>query len=118
MRRLFRPYQLLLLATVSVAMIFFMKIDKLSFYHHFFKVIEEVELRNSQQIQAAGPIETIWWAIGQEVKGPALAFLLFLLWLSGPVIAGLPGLAQPVTGEPLLPRYRRPWALLPPVRAP
>ncbi|GAB4414301.1 MAG: hypothetical protein OHK0039_21960 [Bacteroidia bacterium] len=33
-------------------MVFWLKIDKQSFYHHFFRVIAEVELRNSQEIDA------------------------------------------------------------------
>lgn len=41
----------------SVAMIFFMKINKKSFYNHYFKGIVDIELRNSQEIGLSDSIE-------------------------------------------------------------
>ena len=42
----------MLLLTASLA-IFFSKINKRGFYHHYFRVIEEVESRNSQEVAPA-----------------------------------------------------------------
>ncbi|RMG57259.1 MAG: hypothetical protein D6722_25205 [Bacteroidetes bacterium] len=119
MRKPIRPYQILLLATVSVAMIFFMKINKQSFYHHFFKVIEEVESRNSQEVQTSAPVETIWWTVSETAKGPVLPFLLWLLALAtalgGMVLGG--SSAFPFAGEGFR-LHRAPHWFCPPVRAP
>lgn len=46
-------YHLSVMAVASLALLVFQKIDKISFYHHYFKVIEEVEVRNSQALDAA-----------------------------------------------------------------
>jgi hypothetical protein len=52
MPRIAYPYYLLALVATSVAVFFVMKkIDKRSFYHHYFRVIEDVELRNSQAVE-------------------------------------------------------------------
>lgn len=50
-------YRFSLLLAVSMSMVLLMKINKISFYHHYFKVIEEVEIRNSQEL--AIPLSTI-----------------------------------------------------------
>ncbi|MDX2246845.1 MAG: hypothetical protein SF052_08735 [Bacteroidia bacterium] len=50
MRLYLRPYQLFLIFAALVAMVFLLKINKRSFYFHYFRVIEEVELRNSQEM--------------------------------------------------------------------
>ena len=50
MKRSIHPYHLLGLAAISFAMLFLFKINKVNFYHHYFRVIEEVEIRNSQAL--------------------------------------------------------------------
>ncbi|MDB4286204.1 hypothetical protein N9933_02775 [bacterium] len=52
MRKRFHPYYLAVLAMATVGLLF-SKINKHDFYHHYFKVIEEVETRNSQAIGTA-----------------------------------------------------------------
>lgn len=49
MQKAFNPYYLIVLL-VAIASLIFAKINKHSFYHHYFKVIEEVEVRNSQAV--------------------------------------------------------------------
>jgi hypothetical protein len=57
MKQLAHQYCLFALVATSISVFFFRKMDKHSFYHHYFKVIEEVELRNSQQIST---LPAIW----------------------------------------------------------
>ncbi|MCI4668392.1 MAG: hypothetical protein MRZ79_09650 [Bacteroidia bacterium] len=45
-------YPLIALAIIPVALISLKKINKNSFFDHFFKVIEEVELRNSHELES------------------------------------------------------------------
>ena len=51
MKLLRQSYYLLIFSAISLATVFFMKINKQIFYSHYFKVIEEVELRNSQEVK-------------------------------------------------------------------
>ncbi|RMG22211.1 MAG: hypothetical protein D6730_16920 [Bacteroidetes bacterium] len=53
MRTSLHPYRFLLLIAVSLSMLAWLKINKTSFYHHYFKLIEEVEVRNSQEVGSA-----------------------------------------------------------------
>jgi hypothetical protein len=53
MLRSIHPYHLILLG-FAIGALAMAKINKLSFYHHYFKVIEEVEVRNSQAVPAIG----------------------------------------------------------------
>jgi hypothetical protein len=50
MRRFAYPYQIFLVLVASMTMTFLLKINKQDFYFHYFKVIEEVEMRNSQEV--------------------------------------------------------------------
>ena len=49
MKTRFYPYQILLLLVGGISMFALLKMDKMSFYHHYFRVIEDVEGRNSQE---------------------------------------------------------------------
>jgi hypothetical protein len=51
MRFSLRPYHLYVLLIGSASLLIFSRINKISFYHHYFKVIEEVEMRNSQALE-------------------------------------------------------------------
>ena len=116
MKRVFHPYYLLGLAAVSFAMLFLSKINKTSFYHHYFKVIEEVETRNSQEIEVA------MYSLLPEVRripsvAQSLIWVLFgltgsLLWIAP--IRFLPH-QRPVL--PILATHA-PYQLFPPIRAP
>ncbi|MEM6763372.1 MAG: hypothetical protein AAF655_00550 [Bacteroidota bacterium] len=44
-------------------MLFLWKIDKMSFYHHYFRIIQEVEVRNSTQVSAKN-----YWALMHSTK--------------------------------------------------
>lgn len=96
----------------------FMKINKHSFYHHFFRVIEEVELRNSHDLVAADLM-----VLTQSQLAPASLrdrFLPLPIALFGLLfLLVMPLWAIPVPREvaPLRLTDRRAY-LLPPVRAP
>ncbi|MEM6265423.1 MAG: hypothetical protein AAGI38_23175, partial [Bacteroidota bacterium] len=49
--RLFRPYYLFAAGLLAMPLLFLLKIDKTSFYHHYFRVIGEVEERNSHNLE-------------------------------------------------------------------
>lgn len=51
------PYYLILVIAASLAMIFFLKINKKSFYNHYFQEIADIELRNSQALSLDGSLE-------------------------------------------------------------
>ncbi len=73
-------YHLFLFALVPVALWSFKKINKESFYSHYFRVIEEVELRNSHAL----PEEAGWWVygVGSRVQSWGQVRNLFsFLWL-------------------------------------
>jgi hypothetical protein len=59
MPKALNPYYLTVLL-VAIASLIFAKINKHSFYHHYFKVIEEVEVRNSQAV----PVVVSSWVEG------------------------------------------------------
>ncbi len=80
--RIFLP----LLATMSL--VGFWRINKVSFFHHFIRVISEVEVRNSQSLsEAALPVLALASeAPAQQEAGPAALFtdgFLPLLALAG-----------------------------------
>ena len=118
MRSLFLTYRLILLAAVSVSMLLLLKINKRSFYFHYFKVIEEVEMRNSQALHAETFSIQVWRSQLQEAASILLpiltalfAFGLFLLPFPESWIASQ-------AGEQVLIPVREPQYLRPPVRAP
>jgi hypothetical protein len=77
MRRIAYPYYLLALMATSVAVFFVMKkIDKHGFYHHYFRVIEDVESRNSQAVDTLP-------ALLAEVKAFPVDVRTFFHWLLG-----------------------------------
>ncbi len=80
MLKALNPYYLLVLLVAITALVF-SKINKHSFYHHYFKVIEEVEVRNSQALTA--PSISNWMdQVVQEVSQAARQIFagLFALW--------------------------------------
>jgi len=66
----------------SVAMIFFMKINKRSFYNHYFKGIVDIELRNSQAIDHNS-------SIGVYALPDLKPIVLSLFWLGISLLFGL-----------------------------
>ncbi len=52
-----RLYHFLLAIIAFFAMMFLLKINKNSFYVHYFKTLEEVETRNSQQLIFSNSVE-------------------------------------------------------------
>lgn len=106
MKRIAYPYYLLALLTTSIAVFFVMKkIDKRGFYHHYFRVIEEVESRNSQAVEAlpdllAGLQSTAFdlpslltWLLGLLLLSPqtwrlVISFQLHPLVHIGPPMSG------------------------------
>ena len=91
-------YRFSLLLTVSMSMVLLMKINKISFYHHYFKVIEEVEVRNSQ---ALGAYLATYESRTANVS-PFLQIVLNTLGL---------GLFTLILSIPFLPfSYRYPWS--------
>jgi|GEM_PF-3268018 len=65
MRRL---YTYLAFVFLAIGLFFFFKINKTSFYHHYFRVIAEVENRNSTQLDETSILfYTVEGGIGQEV---------------------------------------------------
>ena len=118
MKRYAHTYCLFALVLTSINVFFFRKMDKHSFYHHYFKVIEEVELRNSQEIT---PIVPFWHqAIHalQDLRSQVLTWLLglFTAFAASCVWVALWLLPKPdLVLAPFSSRVS--WAT-PPVRAP
>ena len=82
-------YYLLLIPLLPVVLLSFKKIDKISFFNHYFKVIEEVELRNSQELTDEG---LAVWYIPSTVESTSIsAFQTIYLWLWAAVIAATIG---------------------------
>ena len=52
----FRPYHVMLLLAAAAAL-GFTRINKLDFYHRYFRVISEIEDRNSQELDDANTIQ-------------------------------------------------------------
>ncbi|MEZ4825395.1 MAG: hypothetical protein R3C61_03750 [Bacteroidia bacterium] len=90
MRLYLRPYRLLLIFAALLAMVLLLKINKRSFYFHYFKVIEEVEMRNSQELSAFRQIDQIATVVPEIISLTQWIFqVLFfpitalLLWETG-----------------------------------
>lgn len=81
-------YPLIALAIIPVALVSLKKINKISFFDHFFNVIEEVELRNSHELQSP---DMVWYKASlshtaeakQLAKKLPAASLLSLIPLKG-----------------------------------
>ena len=73
MKRAPLTYHLLLALVGGYAILAFARINKHSFYHHYYRVIEEVQTRNSQEWEAAAKL-TIF--AGTEVSTVQLETLL------------------------------------------
>lgn len=116
MNRSIHTYYLLGLAAITFAMLFLFKINKASFYHHYFRVIEEVEIRNSQALTS--PSVVLFSARSQT-----RTLIQPLLWLIAGVVGMLfffPLLLQSwaYATAPFVRRDMRSFHLLPLVRAP
>lgn len=119
MRRIAYPYYLLALMATSVAVFFVMKkIDKHGFYHHYFRVIEEVESRNSQAVETLPALLAEVNALPAEVR-TLFHWLLGLLG-DGPFVSlKVPPLPKAVFAlQPQAPRLRWQFWSSMPVRAP
>lgn len=117
MNKRFHPYYLIGLVAVSFSMLFLFKINKVSFYHHYFKVIEEVETRNSQALLSDAVVLFSAQAVHQNLIQPILSLLCIAsiggLFLYSPRL-------QQITWPRLSPAVWQDqvYLLLPPVRAP
>lgn len=117
MRHLLRPYHLMLMLAGLTALWVFKKIDKHSFYHHFFRVIEEVELRNSHDLDAADLMVLSRLQLAPRAK--SLSLLPLLLALAGIFVLVLSLVRVSLSGDDIqFQGYPAPARLLPPVRAP
>jgi len=75
----------------SVAMIFFVKINKKSFYNHYFKGIVDIELRNSQAIDLNS-------SIGVYALPDLKPIVLSLFWLGISLLLGILTRIIPLNG--------------------
>lgn len=74
-----RPYHLLLLLVASASLLSLWRINKRSFYFHYFKVIEDVESRNSQALSSIpNYVESVNALFRAEII-PFLGFFLAVL---------------------------------------
>ncbi|MEL6132419.1 MAG: hypothetical protein AAFR59_03540 [Bacteroidota bacterium] len=69
---------------LPVVLLSFKKIDKISFFNHYFKVIEEVELRNSHALTDEGL--AIWYAPAALEADVVTTFQTLYLWLWAAVL--------------------------------
>ena len=76
MRKTSHPYQIFFILVALVAMVFLLKINKRNFYFHYFKVIEEVELRNSQEV--FGLQNAVLYTASNPIIRSLVSFLSFL----------------------------------------
>ena len=83
MKQLAHTYCLFALVVTSISVFVFRKMDKTSFYHHYFKVIEEVELRNSQEIETAPGI----WQVAKAAM--SRLWNQVFQWFSGLLVVSL-----------------------------
>ncbi|MFK7920651.1 MAG: hypothetical protein AB8H47_01780 [Bacteroidia bacterium] len=74
-----RPYHFLILLVASASLLSLWKINKRSFYFHYFKVIEEVESRNSQAFDA---IPNYFATVQRTLTEEIIPFLGFFLGLA------------------------------------
>ncbi|MEO0899547.1 MAG: hypothetical protein AAFY71_24265 [Bacteroidota bacterium] len=106
------------MAVIPIAFLSFHKINKISFFDHFFKVIEEVELRNSHELEEVVEVRVVPNDTNQLVLEPT-EVQLPLIWISLQLV-------KPVFDLPLvfswdngiLPSFSVVYHLLSPVRAP
>jgi len=111
-------YPLIALAVIPAALVSLNKINKVSFFDHYFKVIEEVELRNSHELEEGELFLWVQFFSQNESQGPEISPSLAaqdhsswkLITPSLPVRFGLQPLAD-LTGA-------RIFYLLAPCRAP
>ncbi|MEL7062154.1 MAG: hypothetical protein AAFP00_00275 [Bacteroidota bacterium] len=83
-------YYLLLVPLLPVVLVSFKKIDKISFFNHYFKVIEEVELRNSQELTDEG---LAVWYIPSTIQSTSIpAFPTIYLWLWAAILGTVIGI--------------------------
>lgn len=61
-------YPIIAIAIIPVALVSLKKINKISFFDHFFKVIEEVEMRNSHELEAP---DLLWYQASLSTKSEA-----------------------------------------------
>ena len=78
MKRAPLTYHLLLALIGGYAILAFARINKHSFYHHYYRVIEEVQTRNSQEWDAAGHV-----AVFADLVSQSPEFDTFLPYLAG-----------------------------------
>ncbi len=97
-------------------MLFLFKINKVNFYHHYFRVIEEVEIRNSQAL--ASP-SLVMFSTGLPVKKAVQPLLwLFSGALTSLLLVFFPLQARTGFEAPFVRRDMCSFHLLPLVRAP
>jgi hypothetical protein len=116
MRFSLRPYHLYLLLIGSASLLIFSRINKMSFYHHYFKVIEEVEMRNSQALEGIPQLTFV------QLPSRVLSFAQYLMICLGlmatffvPFVGGLQ--PQQTRSLPLI-HSPRAYLRTQPIRAP
>lgn len=118
MKLLGHPYRWILLIAISASMLLLLKINKRSFYFLYFKVIEEVELRNSQAVQQQAVHLQIWSQRLIKEVSESLPFLLVLLSLGAFVLFIFENDLFRTGQELALISVGEPCFLTPPIRAP
>ncbi len=66
-------YPLIALAVIPAALVSLNKINKVSFFDHYFKVIEEVELRNSHELEEGELFLWVQFFSQNESQGPEIS---------------------------------------------
>jgi hypothetical protein len=90
MLRRFHPYYLFSLLALAVASSFFFRIDKTSFYHHYFRVIGDVEVRNSQAVPTDATFSLPGTRVFAFFQAPGLILGHMLAAASTPFVAMRP----------------------------
>ncbi|MEO0470654.1 MAG: hypothetical protein AAF206_13595 [Bacteroidota bacterium] len=116
MKLLFRPYSLFLMLAATLVMVIYMRINKQSFYHHYFKVIEDVELRNSHALAASEGLAIFSLPQVSERLPEWFKSILGLLVVSSLVMLTLPLIRQKIVQQPITLQLR--FAKVYPIRAP
>ncbi|MEL7340850.1 MAG: hypothetical protein AAGM67_10215 [Bacteroidota bacterium] len=110
-----RPYHLLLLLVASASLVSLWRINKRSFYFHYFKVIEEVESRNSHALSS---IPNYFESVKALFKAEIIPFLGFLLAVLSFLILPRPERVNDRHRRLPLPYFRLYPAACLPIRAP
>ncbi len=116
MKTSLRPYHILLLLVASASMLSLWKINKRSFYFHYFKVIEEVESRNSQALSTTIP--NYFASVQRSLVRNVIPFLGFFLGFAALFSFRLRLTSGFQSDQVVIPHYRHFAYRCIPIRAP